>query len=155
MRQLTEAEEKLTGGEKNEAQKLVDALQLEFQPEIEAASQGGGGESFRLESIYSRTEHISGMPLTDGYNFGQTQFNDFGRPYGEGWSTVNGFSSYATKGPWVAYVRGEVDTAPSIPAYSLPTRQIVQQVDFYPMLPPGHSPAGGGPIQFARCVRLV
>ena len=136
MRQLSEAEDKLAGGEKNEAQKLVDALQLEFQPEIEAASQGAPAESFRLESLYSRTEYISGMPLIDGYTFGQTQINDFGRPYGEGWSTVNGFSAYATTGHLVAYVRGEEQSAPSIPAYSLATRQIVQQVDFYPMLPP-------------------
>jgi membrane-associated phospholipid phosphatase len=137
MRQLSEAEEKLTGGENNEAQKLVDALQHEFRSEIEAASQGGTSETFRLESLYSRTEHISGMPLTDGYTFGQTQINDFGRPYGEGWSTVNGFSAYATTGHLVAYVRGEEQSAPSIPAYSLATRQIVQQVDFYPGLPPG------------------
>ncbi|HEY6388274.1 MAG TPA: capsule assembly Wzi family protein [Candidatus Acidoferrum sp.] len=137
LRQLNEAEEKLAGGEKNEAQKLVDALQLEFQPEIEGASQGAPGESFRLESLYSRTTYISGMPLTDGYTFAQTQINDFGRPYGEGWSTVNGFSAYATTGHLVAYVRGEEQSAPSIPAYSLATRQIVQQVDFYPMLPPG------------------
>jgi len=65
------------------------------------------------------------MPLTDGYLFAQTQFNDFGRPYGEGWSTVNGFSTYATRGPWVAYVRGEEQTAPSIPALPLSARQFV------------------------------
>src|SRR2546430_2560285 len=61
----------------------------------------------------------------------------FGRPYAEGWSTVNGFSAYATRGPWVAYVRGEGQSAPSIPAYSLTTRQTIQQVDSYPQLPPG------------------
>ena len=136
MRQLGEAEEKLTD-ESNEAQKLVDALQREFRPESEAKGDGEDGAAFRLESIYSRTEHISGIPLTDGYTFGQTQINDFGRPYGEGWSTVNGFSAYATRGPWVAYVRGEEQSAPSIPAFSLATRQIVQQVDSYPTLPPG------------------
>jgi hypothetical protein len=76
------------------------------------------------------------MPLTDGYTFAQTQFNDFGRPYGEGWSTVNGFSTYATRGRWVAYVRGEEQTAPSIPAFALTTRQIIQQVDSYPQVPP-------------------
>jgi len=77
------------------------------------------------------------MPLTDGYTFAQTQINDFGRPYGEGWSTVNGFSVYATQGPWVAYVRGEEQSAPSIPAYSLTTRQTIQQVNQFPQLPPG------------------
>jgi len=137
MRQLSEAEEKLTGEENNEAQKLVDALQRELRPESEAKGDGDDGGSFRLESIYSRTEHISGTPLTDGYTFAQTQINDFGRPYGEGWSTVNGFSAYATRGPWVAYIRGEAQSAPSIPAYSLTTRQTIQQVDNYPQLPPG------------------
>src|SRR5947208_2688943 len=135
MRQLSEAEETLTGQqENNEAQKLVDTLQHEFRPEGEATGDGDDRGTLRLESVYSRTEHISGMPLTDGYTFGQTQFNDFGRPYAEGWSTVNGFSAYATRGPWVAYVRGEEQTAPSIPAFSLATRQVVQQVDFYPTL---------------------
>ena len=138
MRQLSEAEEKLTGQqENNEAQKLVDTLQHEFRPEGEATGDGDDRGTLRLESVYSRTEHISGMPLTDGYTFGQTQFNDFGRPYAEGWSTVNGFSAYATRGPWVAYVRGEGQSAPSIPAYSLTTRQTIQQVDSYPQLPPG------------------
>ena len=136
MRQLSEAEEKLTGEENNEAQKLVDALQRELRPESEATGNGDDRGIFRLESIYSRTEHISGTPLTDGYTFAQTQINDFGRPYGEGWSTVDGFSAYATRGPWVAYVRGEEQSAPSIPAFSLATRQIVQQVDFFPTLPP-------------------
>jgi len=137
MRQLREAEEKLTGEENKEAQKLVDALQREFHTESEAKGDGTDGGAFHLESIYSRTEHISGMPLTDGYTFAQTQINDFGRPYSQGWNTVNGFSAYATSGLWVAYVRGEEQSAPSIPAYSLATRQVVQQVDFYPALPPG------------------
>jgi membrane-associated phospholipid phosphatase len=137
MRQLSEAEEKVTGEENNKAQQLVDVLQREFRPESEATGDGYDRGTFRLESVYSRTEHISGTPLTEGYTFGQTQINDFGRPYGEGWSTVNGFSAYATQGPWVAYVRGEEQSAPSIPAFSLATRQIVQQVDAYPALPPG------------------
>lgn len=126
MRQLSEAEEKLTGVENNEAQKLVDALEREFHTESEAKGDGDDGGAFRLESIYSRTEHISGMPLTDGYNFGQTQFNDFGRPYSGGWNTINGFSSYATSGPWVAYVRAEVQTAPSIPALPMAAREAIQ-----------------------------
>jgi hypothetical protein len=138
MRQLSEAEEKLTGQqENNEAQKLVDTLQREFRPEGEATGDGNDRGTLRLESVYSRTEHISGMALTDGYTFAQTQINDFGRPYAQGWSTVNGFSAYATRGPWVAYVRGEEQSAPSIPAFSLATRQIVQQVNILPALPPG------------------
>jgi len=137
-RLLGEADEKSTDTDAldPEAQELLSTLEREFHAETEE-TPGNHGGAFRLESLYSRTEHISGMPLTDGYTFGQTQINDFGRPYGEGWSTVNGFSAYATRGPWVAYVRGEEQSAPSISAYSLTTRQTIQQVDFYPQLPPG------------------
>lgn len=138
VRQVNEAEEKLgSAGEDNtEATKLIDSLQREFRSENKAIGEQKGG-TFRLESLYTRTEHISGAPLADGYNFAQTQINDFGRPYGQGWSTVNGFSAYSTWGRWVAYVRGEEQTAPSIPSYSLTTRQTIQHVDSYPQLPPG------------------
>jgi len=125
-----------------EASGLIETLQREFRSEVDGTAAGAG--AFRLESLYSRTEHISGVPLTDGYTFAQTQINDFGRPYGEGWSTASGFSAYATGGRWVAYVRGEEQTAPSIAAYSLATRQIVQQVDFYPQLPPGTNQSAVG-----------
>ncbi|HEY4816242.1 MAG TPA: capsule assembly Wzi family protein [Candidatus Acidoferrum sp.] len=137
-RLVSDAADLFAEGDSSEAEesRLIEALQREFRPENDGTLAGG---AVRLESLYSRTEHISGAPLTDGYTFGQTQINDFGRPYGEGWSTVNGFSAYATGGRWVAYVRGEEQSAPSIPAYSLATRQTIQQVDNYPQLPPGTS----------------
>jgi len=137
-RMLSAADEKSTDTDAldSDVRNLLSTLQSEFESETEE-TQGGNRGAFRLESLYSRTEHISGAPLTDGYTFAQTQINDFGRPYGEGWNTVNGFSAYATWGPWVAYVRGEEQSAPNIPAYSLATRQVIQQVDAYPQLPPG------------------
>src|SRR5258707_4769060 len=126
-RLVSDAADQLPGlsAENAAASGLIESLQREFRSEIEGTSSNGGG-AFRLESLYSRTEYISGMPLTDGYNFGQTQFNDFGRPYSEGWNTVNGFSSYATWGRWVAYVRGEEQTAPSIPPLPLAAREAIQ-----------------------------
>jgi hypothetical protein len=137
-RLVNEATDRMTSleDENEEALRLIDTLQREFRPETEAPDGDGGG-AFRLESLYSRTEHIGGAPLTDGYTFGQTQINDFGRRYGEGWNSVNGFSAYATWGRWVTYVRGEEQSAPSIPAFSLATRETIQQVDDYPQLPPG------------------
>src|SRR6266481_3448311 len=137
-RLVSDAADRVSEGDRAEAEesRLIEALQREFRPEDEGTVAGG---AVRLESLYSRTEHISGAPLTDGYTFGQTQVNDFGRPYGQGWSTVNGFSAYATAGRWTAYVRGEEQSAPAIPAYSLATRQIIQQVNDYPQLPPGTS----------------
>ena len=136
-RLLNEASDAWSAGDQEnaEAAGLIAALQREFRGEAEEAGGDGRG-TFRVESLYSRTEHISGTPLTDGYHFGQTQINDFGRPYGEGWNTVNGFSSYATRGRWVLYVRGELQTAPAVPALSLSARQTIQKVDFLPELPP-------------------
>jgi capsule assembly protein Wzi/PAP2 superfamily protein len=136
MRQVAEASEKLGDtGDASEASRLVDALEREFRAETEALGDGTDPVAFRLESLYTRTEHISGSPLTDGFHFGQTQINDFGRPYGQGWSTINGFSAYATSGPWVTYVRGEAQTAPAIPALPLTARETVQAVDFFPREP--------------------
>jgi len=137
-RLVSDAADHVSDGDSGAAEesRLIEALQREFRPEDDGTLASG---AVRLESLYSRTEHISGAPLTDGYTFGQTQINDFGRPYGQGWSTVNGFSAYATAGRWTAYVRGEEQSAPAIPAYSLATRQIIQQVNDYPQLPPGTS----------------
>jgi membrane-associated phospholipid phosphatase len=141
MRQVIEAEDRLENpdAEDRESAKLISALAREFRVETEALGDGHDGAGFRLESLYSRTEHISGMPLTDGFHFAQSQINDFGRPFGEGWNTTYGFSAYATNGPWVVYVRGEAQTSPEIPALPLTARQFVQQVDTLPQLPPGTS----------------
>ena len=122
--------------ENSQAFRFLEQLQQEFQYEIRDMD-GGANDTFRLESAYTRVEDISGMPLNNGYTFAQTQINDFGRPYGQGWNTTSGGSLYMTHGRWVAYVRGELETAPQIPALSLSTREIIQQVDRYPVLPPG------------------
>src|SRR6266478_5628869 len=136
-RLLNEAEEKLGEGADSmtEAGKLLVALEREFHPEFETTG-GGDSASFKVESVYTRVENISGMPLTDGYNLAQTQINDFGRPYGQGWNSVTGFSTYATSGRWVGYMRGELQTAPSIPALPLSARQFVAAADGIPILPP-------------------
>ena len=70
--------------ENSQAFRFLEQLQQEFQYEIRDMD-GSTNDTFRLESAYTRVEDISGMPLTDGYTFAQTQINDFGRPYGEGW----------------------------------------------------------------------
>jgi len=123
----------------SEASGLIEALQREFRSDIEGTSGNGEG-AFRLESLYSRTEHISGRPIFNSYNFALTQINDFGRPYGEGWSTVNGFSAYATQGRWVAYVRGEAQTAAGAPALPLAAQQTILKTD---QLPPSFVPPDG------------
>jgi hypothetical protein len=118
----------------SQAQGLITELEREFRPELQPTDENDGG-AFRVESLYSRTEYISGLPIRDGYHFAQTQINDFGRPYGQGWNTVNGFSSYSTWGRWVGYFRGEWQASAGLPALSLTARQTIQQVDHLTQLP--------------------
>jgi hypothetical protein len=130
-RLVGEASERITltdspGGE------IYRQLATEFAPELDPDSTE---PQARLESVYTHVGHISGMPLNDGYHFAETQINDFGRPFGEGWSTSTGFSFYTTAGPWTGYFRGELQTAPSVPALPLSARQFIAFADQLPTPP--------------------
>lgn len=124
----------------SEASSLYHALQSEFAPE-EDLLDGGNNASLRMESAYSRSSEITGKPLTDGYHFAQTQINDFGRPYEQGFNDVSGISGWAENGPFAAYVRVEYQHAPGAPAVSLAARQTIAQQDFAPDIPLGVNPA--------------
>ncbi len=119
----------------SETRGLLEALEEEFQEELDALL-GGSSKRIRLESVYSRITGISGKPLADSYHFGQTLINDYGRPYQEGFNNVTGFSGYANRGRYSVYVRGELQHAPSAPAYSLAVRQVIANVDLNPLQPP-------------------
>jgi len=62
--------------------------------------------------------------------------NDFGRPYQEGFNSVDGFSAWSSSGHWSAYVRAEYQHSPSAPAQSDPARQFIASVDNIPGVPP-------------------
>jgi len=72
----------------------------------------------QVESLYTHVTEIAGRPLTDGYHFGQTVLNDYGRPFSQGFNTIDGFSGSASEGPLTGYIRGEYQHAPSVPALS-------------------------------------
>jgi hypothetical protein len=116
--------------------KVLQELEREFRPEMEG-TEGSEGGAFRVESVYSRTGYISGTPIRDGYHFAQTQINDFGRPYGQGWNNVTGFSAYATRGRWASYFRGEWQNSAGLPGLPLTARETIQLVDHLPVAPPG------------------
>ncbi len=67
-RLLSEAQDHLDdAGDANtnandDAMKIVSELEREFRPEVEGSSDRDSG-AFRVESLYSRTEYISGTPL--------------------------------------------------------------------------------------------
>src|SRR5262249_43078379 len=112
----------------------VASLEKEFLTELHVLG-GASSEKAGIESVYVRVTGISGQPLNDGYHFGQTLINDFGRPYQQGFNSVSGFSASATEGRYSIYVRGEFQHSPSGPAYSLPVRQLIAAVDLNPVQP--------------------
>ena len=144
-RLLQESTELLSGDEDRapEAVKLERALGDEFHREV-GLLDGGANYDIGLDSVYSRFSNISGPALNDGYHFGNTITNDFGRPYAEGANSVTGFTSHATTGPLTVFVRGEYQHAPGAPALSLAARQAAADVDFLPrtLVQPGTSTPG-------------
>jgi membrane-associated phospholipid phosphatase len=132
-RLLTEASDRVDGGPA-EAQKTYQFLEAEFKDELAEASTDSPFRG-RLESVYTRATEIAGEPLTDGYDFGQTLINDFGRPYERGFNSVTGFSAWSTAGHWVAYIRAEFQHSPSAPALSDSARLTIANVDPVPEPP--------------------
>jgi membrane-associated phospholipid phosphatase len=137
-RLLQEASESVDGQGRggSEAEKIYRRLEKEFRDELEG--KGGDGRfRGRVESVYARVTGISGEPLTDGNHFGQTLINDFGRPYQEGFNSVDGISAWTTAGRWVGYVRGEYQYAPSGSSLSSNALQFINSVDGIPTVSPG------------------
>jgi hypothetical protein len=135
VRLLGEAADKIdTGVGSAEAEKTFRLLETEFSDELEG--KVGEGPRAKVESVYSRVTGISGQPVTDGNYFGQTITNDFGRPYQEGFNSVDGFSAWTTSGRWAGYVRAEYQHSPSAPAEPLSARQFMASTDGLTGVPP-------------------
>ena len=111
---------------------LSQALSEEFSAESEGLGDDEQNLHAQLESVYQRSLGISGTPLTDGYHFGQTVSDDYGRPFQRGFNMVSGFSAWAVSGPFVFYGRGEYQYAPSGPAPSAATLSFVSTADYLP-----------------------
>jgi hypothetical protein len=123
-----------SGASGNEMPGIVAALRREFATELKAI-ETGENQSYRMESVYTRMTGISGTPLDDSYHFGQTLYNDEGRPFQEGVNNITGFSSYATSDRFAVYFSGEYQHAPGAPAYPLAVRQVIANVDLNPLQP--------------------
>jgi hypothetical protein len=114
---------------------LYDSLTREFAMEL-GATEGDENVHPQLESVYVRALGVGGQPLTDNEHFGQTILNDYGRPYQQGFSSIAGSSAWTTAGPFVVYVRGEYQSAPSAPSLSPAALNFISSVDGLPPNPP-------------------
>lgn len=141
-RLLDDAEDAFSGdgAEDREAGRTYAALTSEFRKEI-ARLGGAANVSAGVESVYTKMVGISGTPLRDGYHFGQTITNDYGRPYWSGFNNITGVSVDAEAGPASIYLRGEYQHAPALPSFSAQTLGAIAAADFTPPLANGTAQA--------------
>jgi hypothetical protein len=137
-RQVREAEDTLFGfasldvsmseSVRNEAARLLSDLEQEL-------SEPNGNPVAVLESAYVRVGTIDGPALTDGFHFGQTWWNDFGRPLGRGNSAILGYSGRVVAGRFFIYDRQEIQTDPGVPAITASQAVFFNQLDNVPFDP--------------------
>lgn len=115
---------------RTEAERLFPDLERELvEPD--------GAATAVLDSVYVREGAIVGPALTDGFHFGQTWWNDYGRPLGRGNSVLVGYSARAVAGRFFLYSRQEMQTDPGLPAISPARANFLMQLDFAPFAIPG------------------
>ena len=86
-------------------------------------------ESLDFESAYARYGTIAGPALADSFHFGQTWWNDFGRPLGRGGSALAGFSFRAHSGRLFFFDRQEVQHGPGNVAETPAINALINTLD--------------------------
>jgi len=139
---LEEAGEKLQNGgmEAGQAGKIYRTLTAEFATEI-TRLDGAPNVGARVDSVYTRITGISGTPLRDGYNFGQTIINDYGRPYWTGSNNITGMTADAEVGPVAFSFQGEYQHSPAMPSDPPQALAAIGAANLTPPLPNGTSTA--------------
>ena len=130
-RLVAEAQGSVDENSGDEASRMYAALEREFLPEL----NGELGPYIGVDSTYARITGISGTPLTDGFHFGQTIVNDYGRPFQSGVNGIAGFSASGSAGKLGFYVRGEMEHAPSAPGFTQAQQDAIQLTDQKPLQP--------------------
>ncbi len=122
-----------------EASAIYRTLSDEFKDEL-ARRDGAPNVAAKVDSLYTRSTVISGTPLRDGFHFGQTIVNDYGRPYWNGFNNVSGVTGWALAGPFAVYLNGEYQHSPAVPSESPSTLQAVAAADTVPVTGPNPIP---------------
>jgi hypothetical protein len=132
LRILQETYPKLQDAPKDqEAWRIFKALAVEF-----GAEAGQTNPQAKLHDLYTRNMYIKGRPINDSFHFGQTLINDYGRPYQEGFHTLDGFTAWGEGYHFSLDVRGEYQHAPGRGAYPESVQELFSAVDSTPLLPP-------------------
>jgi capsule assembly protein Wzi len=112
-----------------QSQQLISNLIEELRPEP------GVRNSVEVTSVYARSMTISGTPLRDSYHFGQSTWNDFGRPYDQGENGIFGTSAAAHAGRFFLNAQVEYQHAPGRDPFTLAQRNLIASLDNNPVQP--------------------
>jgi hypothetical protein len=125
---LEQSSDRITDSTNDEAIDIFTALERDLQPDMRIPLDQRYGR-VGLDSVYQGVMGIAGTPLRDSFHLGQTDINDFGRPYAGGFNSYSGFSARGHYGMFSIYFRGEFQTAPSWEGYSLPLSETLATID--------------------------
>ena len=146
---LDESSDRINDSNDDEATGIYSAVEQELQPDLRIPLDRKYGR-VRLDSAYTRVMGIAGLPLRDSFHLGQTDINDFGRPYAGGFNIYTGMSALAQYGRFSMYFRGEYQHAPSWAGYSSTLATILADIDGFdtdgPVALPGNTTIPLGPI---------
>jgi Capsule assembly protein Wzi/PAP2 superfamily len=129
LRQLRLAEELAGRKDAYSPSLLAQAHLLMTDLHTELESEPAYRGSLTLESVYARYGTIAGPALQDSYHFGQTWWNDFGRPLGRGSSAIAGFYFRAHDGRFFFFDRQELQHSPGNPAETPARNQLINTLD--------------------------
>ncbi len=143
LRQLREAEDLADQISSTHPNLVKEAKRLITDLDRELAEESTTYQELALESAYTRFGTIAGPALYDSFHFGQTWWNDFGRPLGRGSSTLLGFSTRAHYGRLFFYAREEMQQGPGRPQQSPELTQLFQTLDRIQSTDPYNEPIPG------------
>jgi len=129
LRQLREAENLADVKDAYSPSLIAQAHLMMTDLQAELESEPLYYEAVSLESVYARYGTIAGPALHDSFHFGQTWWNDFGRPLGRGSSAIAGFSFRAHDGRFFFYDRQEQQHSPGNPAETPAINELINIID--------------------------
>ena len=146
---LDQSANEITSSNNDEAIETYSAIEKELAPDMRAPRNQKIGRA-GLDSVYERIMGVNGTPLRDSFHLGQTDINDFGRPYAGGFNNYTGLSAAAHYGLFSVYLRGEYQHAPSWAGYPLDVAERLATIDdfatFTSVPLPGNTTIPLGPV---------
>lgn len=129
---LQEAADNNVLREGGEAAELYANLRRDFAYELGILNGKDPRATASIDRVYTDFTGIAGPPINDSFHFGQTIYDNFGRPYQEGFNNDSGVEASASYGRFELSFRGEYQNAAAAQLYSPAAQQVIAHTDEVP-----------------------